>query len=169
MNNNTLKIAFRFLTLIPLQILIGNQIKLFGFLNPQIYLLFILWYPLSDNKIGILINSFLLGLSIDILSNSGGMNTFASVFCAYIYTRVLQFTLRDNDIDYNLFSISNLKRPQLITIVFIISFIHQFILNFLDYFSINSIFRVTYASFVNSVFTTIVLIMLINIFPSAKK
>ena len=83
MTSANIKILIRFLLLIPLQVLIANHMRLFGYINPQICLLFVLWYPLKKDVSGFLANSFLFGLIIDMFSNSGGVNAAACLLIAY--------------------------------------------------------------------------------------
>ena len=56
----------------------------------------------------ILIISFLLGLSIDFFSDSGGINAAATLFIAYIRLPILSAILRKNEFDFlnNLFMFS---------------------------------------------------------------
>jgi rod shape-determining protein MreD len=77
--------------MIFLQILIFRNMDLLGFINPHFYLLFILLLPFETPKWFILISSFLLGLSIDLFTNTIGMHAAASVFVAYSRPVLLQF------------------------------------------------------------------------------
>jgi rod shape-determining protein MreD len=54
-----------------------------GFIMPLPYLLFIILYPVNGNRSGLLITSFLLGLTMDVFSNSGGVHAAACVTLAY--------------------------------------------------------------------------------------
>ncbi len=92
MNNNEILVnAARFLFLLSLQIFLLNNINFLGFINPYLYILFIIFYPLDGNKGLLIFLSFLLGLSIDIFSDTGGVHAAASVFIAYMRPNILKF------------------------------------------------------------------------------
>ena len=48
-----------------LQVFVFNHINFLGSYQPYIYIIFVLFYPPSQNKYALLILSFLLGLTID--------------------------------------------------------------------------------------------------------
>jgi len=79
-----------FLLLVLLQVLILNNIQLGGFINPYVYILFILILPFHTPKWLLLILGFLLGLSIDLFTNTLGMHSSATVFIAFLRPFVLK-------------------------------------------------------------------------------
>ncbi|MBA7588301.1 hypothetical protein ES708_30355 [subsurface metagenome] len=82
---------FRFFMLVLVQVLIFNNIEISGYLNPYIYVLFIILLPFETPPWITLILGFFLGLSIDIFTETIGMHTAATVFMAYIRPYVLSF------------------------------------------------------------------------------
>jgi len=66
-----------------------NNIQLGGYLNPYIYVLFLLSLPFETPKWGLLVLGFLLGLTIDLFSHTVGMHTSACVFMAFMRPMVL--------------------------------------------------------------------------------
>jgi cell shape-determining protein MreD len=60
-----------------------------GFIMPLPYLLFIILYPVNGNRSGLL-TSFLLGLTMDVFSNSGGYAA-ACVTLAYFRPYIFKF------------------------------------------------------------------------------
>jgi hypothetical protein len=84
MSNRVLLNTVRFFTLIVLQMLVFNHIQFSGYINPYFYVLFILLLPFETPGWLMLILSFLLGLSIDFVSDTHGLHTMATVFMAYI-------------------------------------------------------------------------------------
>lgn len=84
-----LRNIFRFFVLILIQVLLMDNVMLNGYLNPYIYVLFILLLPFETPKWLSLIIGFLLGLSIDLFSNTLGMHTAATVFMAFMRPWVL--------------------------------------------------------------------------------
>ena len=78
--NSTLTInIIRFVALIILQILICNQLNFLGSLNPFVYVLFIILYPIGINRMNFIFISFLIGLFIDLFLDTGGAHAAATV------------------------------------------------------------------------------------------
>jgi hypothetical protein len=73
----------RFFFLVFLQVLILNHINLSGYINPYFYIYFILLLPFDTPKWILLLLSFLLGLSVDIFTNTIGLNAAACVMMAF--------------------------------------------------------------------------------------
>jgi cell shape-determining protein MreD len=73
----------RFFFLIFFQVLILNHINLSGYINPYFYIYFILLLPFDTPKWMLLLVSFLLGLSVDIFTNTIGLNAAACVMMAF--------------------------------------------------------------------------------------
>jgi hypothetical protein len=81
---------FRWLFLLALQVLIIDRLHLPGIFNPIIYPVFILLLPLEMSSSLIIVLAFFLGLSIDIFSNTAGLNAAASVCMAFLRPFILQ-------------------------------------------------------------------------------
>jgi len=94
--NIILKNTIRFIVLVLIQVAILNNIQVSGFLNPYMYVLFILLLPFETPNWLLLSLSFLLGLSVDIFSGTLGMHASACVFMGYVRPYVLNYlSLRD--------------------------------------------------------------------------
>ncbi len=159
MNNNSAKHIIWFVLFILLQVLIFNNLKLFGYINPYIYIAFIFFYPLKKEKGTFLFLSFLLGLCIDFFSDTGGINAAATLFIAYIRLPVLSTILRKNDFYFLLFNIRSISFIKSFLYILSLTFIHHLILFTLDYFSLNE-----FGSIINkTIVTTALTIFLIFI------
>src|SRR5690625_3517158 len=95
--NNVLIQVFRFIILLAVQILVMSNIKLFGYSSPFIYIIFILGFPLNTNKNLLIFLGFLLGLSMDIYSNTGGVHAGACVLIAYLRPTLLKISFRSEE------------------------------------------------------------------------
>lgn len=85
----------RFIVLVLAQSLIFNKIGRFG-IHPMIYPLFIMLLPFGMRPILLLLISFLMGISIDMLSDTGGL--YASSLLVFALFRPIifkAFGLRD--------------------------------------------------------------------------
>lgn len=85
-----------FIGLSLLQVLLLNNISLFGLATPLLYVYLVLILDKSISRISLMLIAFALGLTIDIFSNTPGVNAAASVFLAFIRPGLLQmFSPRD--------------------------------------------------------------------------
>jgi hypothetical protein len=84
MINIIVKNIILFIVIILIQVLVLNNIQLSGFINPYIYILFIMMLPFETPGWLVLVLSFVIGLSIDSFSNTMGMHASASIFVGFI-------------------------------------------------------------------------------------
>jgi uncharacterized membrane protein YidH (DUF202 family) len=129
MNSSTqwLTIFGRFFLVLLLQVLIMDQVMLFGFVNPLLYCYFILLFPLSGSRIWLLILSFILGLGVDIFNNTGGAHAAASVFLAWIRPALLNFSFGVS-YQYNTVKIVNAPLGQQLIFVISAVLLHHLVL-----------------------------------------
>ena len=67
-----------------IQVLILNNILFLGFINPYLYILFIITLPSTVTKDVTLLIAFAMGIIIDIFAGTPGFNAFATVAVAYV-------------------------------------------------------------------------------------
>lgn len=82
--------VFRFIFLILLQVWVLNNIQFSGFINPYLYILFILLLPFQTPGWLVLVLSFTMGISVDMFTDTLGMHASASVFMGFLRSFVLQ-------------------------------------------------------------------------------
>jgi rod shape-determining protein MreD len=82
----------RFVILVLIQVFILNYLELFGFINPCLYIYFILLLPFSTPGWLLLILSFFLGLSVDFFSGTTGLNAAATVLAGFLRPAALRIT-----------------------------------------------------------------------------
>lgn len=90
MIKDLLRLALLMAVLILIQVLVLNQLQFSGFINPYMYILFILILPVGLNRAAVLLLSFVLGLSIDLFSNTPGMHAAACVWMAFFRPTILE-------------------------------------------------------------------------------
>ena len=84
MINPFFKYSLYFVLYILIQVLILNNVLFFTFINPYLYILFIITLPSSVTRDVTLLIAFLMGFIIDMFSGTPGFNAFATVLIAYI-------------------------------------------------------------------------------------
>lgn len=165
--NKSIQHSIWFVVLVLLQVSIFNSINLFGYINPYIYVVFVIYYPLKKERGTFLLLSFLLGLCIDFFSDSGGVNAAATLFIAYTRIALLRTILRRSDLDFISFNIRSISFGKSFTYILTLTFVHHFVLFSLDYFSFNE-----FGSIINKTILTTLLtvsIIFISIILFTKK
>jgi rod shape-determining protein MreD len=168
MNRENINIAFLFIGLVLLQIVVLNNINFMGYINPFYYIIFIFLYPIKKVDSALIFLSFFLGLSIDIFSNTGGINAFSTLFIAYMRIPILKSVIGKREIDYSTTSLIKLPFYKLFLFVVILTFIHHFIVFSLEYFKWSNFGIIILKTFLTSIFT-IILIMISFTFISRKR
>ena len=96
--NSWVRYFFLFIVVVFLQVTIGNSIHLLGVAIPFLYIYFIIRLPLSLSVNWTLTLAFILGLVIDIFSNTPGMNALACTVVAFLRKPILNlYTPRGED------------------------------------------------------------------------
>ena len=167
MNNNILN-SIRFLVFLALQILIFNNINLFGYLNPYPYVLFILLYPVNSNKSVLLLSSFTLEILLGMFANSDGIHATASVILAYIRPSLFKFAF-GLSYEYQTVKIADKISPERITLLLLAIFIHHFILFFFEFFRIDLIVIVLFRTLLSTLFTFTISLLIIYLIKPNKR
>lgn len=156
--NDIFKYSFLFIALILIQIIVLNNILFLGYINPFLYILFIVVFPFRRDRGFILILSFILGLIIDFFSDSGGINAAATLAIAYIRLPLIKGLLRKTEIDFLVFNILKTPFSKLLSFIAILTFTHHFILFSLEYFKLSELLTILSRTILTSVFTIILII-----------
>ncbi|MBR1630706.1 MAG: rod shape-determining protein MreD [Paludibacteraceae bacterium] len=82
--------ALRFILLILLQVLLIDNLQLSTMCNPYIYVLFLLTLPVDEPRWLDVILGFLIGLFIDMFSNTLGLHCFAGTLVGYLRYYVIK-------------------------------------------------------------------------------
>ena len=90
MINSILRLGLSGILLILFQIIILNNIQFSGYVNPYVYIMFILMLPSLTPSWLLLLTAFLTGLIIDLFSGSPGMHAGATVLAAFSRPLVLR-------------------------------------------------------------------------------
>ncbi|MCK5637936.1 MAG: rod shape-determining protein MreD [Flavobacteriaceae bacterium] len=168
MNRENINIAILFIGLVLLQIVVLNNINFLGYINPFLYILFIFLYPLRKIDFSLILLSFFLGLSIDIFSNSGGINAAATLFIAFIRIPILQSVIGNREIDFSSVSLKKLPFYKLLYYITILTFTHHLIVFGLEYFKWSNFNIIIIKTVLTSIFT-IILILISFTFISRKR
>lgn len=168
MNSAVIYNAVRFILLLFAQILIFNKINFLGYINPYPYMLFILLFPVNGNKFGLLGASFLLGIFMDLFSDSGGVHTAACVLLAYLRPSLFRFSF-GLSYEYQTIRINDVLTPERFSFIFLGIVIHHFTLFILEIFTFNYFWDIIIRSLIGTIFTAIICIIIIYLIKPSKR
>ncbi|MDC8003044.1 rod shape-determining protein MreD [Aureisphaera galaxeae] len=164
MQNNAIVVNIvRFITLVLVQVLILNHINLAGYINPYLYPLFILVFPLTGNKSLLILISFFLGLTIDMFGDSGGVHAAACIFIAWIRPVALKYSF---GVSYqlNTLKISTAPFTQQLIYIFAMVLLHHLMLFSMEIFNVNQILLVLKSTLFSGIFSAILMVFSILLF-----
>jgi len=168
MSSSVIINIFRFILLLAVQVLVFSRLDLFGFLNPYPYILFILLYPVNGNKAGLLVTSFLLGITLDIFLNSGGSHATACVVLAYLRPTFFKFSFGIS-YEYQTVKINERLSPERFSFILISVVTHHLILYLLEVFRFSLILDVLLRTVLTTIFTLILCIIIIYLIKPGKQ
>ena len=168
MNSSFFLNIFRFISLFLLQIIIFNNINLFGFISPFPYVLFIILFPVNGNKSALLISSFFLGLLLDTFSNSGGIHTTASILLAYFRPSIFKFAFGVS-YEYQTIKLNDTLTPERFSFLFVAILLHHLILFILEAFQFSLILDILLRSITSTALTIIISIIIIYLIKPNKR
>lgn len=168
MKNDVVQQSFSFVLLILSQVLLFNKIVLFGHLVAYVYVIFLILYPVKEQRNLFLFISFLLGLSMDMFMNSGGVHAAACLVTAYSRPKLLRFVYGIS-FEHQTVKVASSPLTQLFSITLLIVLVHHLTLFFLEAFSINLMFYALKKTILTGIFTTLMSLILITLFRSKKK
>lgn len=168
MNNLFIANTVRFVLLLLAQVIVFNKINLFGFINPYPYVLFILLYPVNGNKNNLLISGFLLGLFLDMFSNSGGVHAASSLILAYFRPAFFKFSF-GLSYEYQTIKINARLTPERFSFLVLAIVVHHLVMFFLEIFKFTFLWDILLRTIASTIFTVIISIIIIYLFKPAKK
>lgn len=168
MNSTLLVNISRFILLLAVQIIFFNNMGFLGFIMPLPYILFIILYPVNGNKSGLLIASFLLGLMMDIFSNSGGIHTTACLVLAFVRPSIFKFSFGVS-YEYQTIKLNDVLTPERFSFILISVVIHHFTLFILEAFQISFFLDILLRAFLSTIFTVISCIIIIYLIKPNKR
>ena len=165
MNSNNLLSIFQFILLLFLQVFLLNNINLFGFINPNLYLLFFIVYRFETNSILLIFLGFLMGLLLDLLTQGSGAHTIASLTIAFVRPIIIRTSFGIN-YDIPMGMIEGTKQNQRIIYILMMIIIHHLLLYIVIYFSFESILIILKNTLFTSFFTFIVVYISLGLFKA---
>jgi rod shape-determining protein MreD len=168
MNSAVIMNFVRFFLLLTAQIVIFNNIDLFGYINPFPYILFIILYPVNGNKPMLIISSFLLGITMDLFSNSGGVHAASCLIFAYARPYLFKFAF-GLSYEYQTVRINDVLTPERFSFLLLAVIVHHFTLFILEVFQLSSLWDILLRTILGTLFTLLICIVIIYIFKPSRR
>ena len=160
--NSWVRYFFLFIVVVFLQVTIGNSIHLLGVAIPFLYIYFIIRLPLSL--------AFILGLVIDIFSNTPGMNALACTVVAFLRKPILNlYTPRGEDYSESEPSIRNFGMSLFVRYVLTFSLCFCTLLFVIESFSFFDIGRLVLRVLASTILTFLVILGMDSLTKSGRE
>jgi rod shape-determining protein MreD len=158
--NSLFRYAGAFVLLIVLQLLIFNNIEFSGYVNPFVYVMFILILPISLPSWILLLLSFLTGFVVDLFSGTMGVHVFATVMAGFVRPWVLSVNVTSEtmEADMSPSSYRNGLRWFLVYTVTVV-LVHHLALFFVEIFSLKNFLHTLLRVLLSTVVTTFFIVL----------
>jgi rod shape-determining protein MreD len=168
MNSALLVNIFRFIMLLAIQVVIFNNMNFLGYISPYPYLLYIILYPVNSNRSGLIISSFLLGITMDMFCNSGGVHAASSLILAYYRPYIFKFSF-GLSYEYQTIKLNDSLTPERFSFTLVSVVLHHTVLFILEAFQFKFIWDTLLRILFSSIFTIIVSIIIIYLIKPNKR
>jgi rod shape-determining protein MreD len=166
--SKTIKYITLFAGLMLLQILLFNNIQFSGYINPYVYVMFIIMLPLGMPEWLVLLLSFLTGFTVDMFCGTPGVHTAATVMAGFARPYILSLNITSEAISPSSTpSIKNNGIRWFIVFTFSIVIIHHLTLFYVEVFRFAGFFRTLLRALLSTVFTTF-FIVIMELFRSRR-
>ncbi len=153
------KYVIMFIVLVLVQVLVLNNIQISGFINPYIYILFILLLPFNIQGYLLLGLSFLIGITIDIFGNTPGIHAGATVLLGFIRPGLANLISSRELIEKGTTpNMIQLGFANFIKYVIIAVLIHHLVLFFAETFSLSDILETILRWILSSFFSILIIL-----------
>jgi len=158
--NFIIRYTLLFIVLILLQAVIFNRIQFGGYVNPYVYLLFVLFLPVDVHGGILLFSAFFMGLVVDVFLDSPGMHAAATLCMAFARPAVIRLISVRSDFEPGTIpGIRNMGMTWIITYSMLLILVHHVVLFFLEIFRLDEFLSTIYRIFLSALFTLVFIIL----------
>ena len=161
---NIVESLFWLIGLVLLQVLLLNNIQIAGVINPFLYIYFIIALPIHVNRILLVFIGFVLGLVIDVFSNTWGIHAMATTLIAFLRPYIFRVVSTQEELDKVMPRFRTMGANYVKYIVLMV-FIHHLFLFLLEAFS----FQYFWIVFVKTLVSSLITIILIFTLEKVRK
>lgn len=128
-----------FIGLVLLQVLILNNVHIAGYATPFLYIYFILKFSSGTSRNELMLWAFAIGLTVDIFSNTPGMNAAATVFLAFLRPPILRLFMPRDTLDSIVPSVKTMGFSSFLKFVLASVFVQNLALLSIEFFSFTGV------------------------------
>ena len=151
---------FRFVVVVLFQVLVMDNVMINGYMIPYVYLLFILLMPFETPRWLQLLAGFVLGVTLDIFSNTPGLHTSATVLVAFARGYILDLLAPRDGYEPETFPrVHFYGLVWFLKYTFIIIFIHHLALFYLEVFQLKDFFSTLLRVIMSSILSTSAIVL----------
>ncbi len=151
-----------------LQLMVLDNIYLFGYLNPNLLMVFFLALPLGIHRFFYLILGFAMGLLVDVLYGTGGVYTSAYLFLGFIRQNILDLVITKKGSDLPQMRFAYVEMGKLISFYALSFFTFFMVLFFVEDFTLYNFGKTIVRATISTAFN-VVLFVIIEFLISSKK
>ena len=165
---NSLSYILQLIGWVLLQCILLNNMNLFGYANPALYLLFFMTYPAVADRALLLLLAALSGLAIDALSNTSGLYSCATLCVVFLRPLLIRLFFGQSFEDQ---PVNLLQASYTLRVLYVLSFllIFHLIFSLLDTFQWQLWLYCLKKTLINVAFTTIVCLLVALLVSSRKE
>lgn len=157
---NILRLSLRVLLLLALQVFVCNNIHFLGYATPLLTCAMLVYFPQQTSRVGMLLWSFVLGLAVDVFSNTPGLCAGSMTFVAMVRPMLLDLQA-PKDKDENLVpSFRNMGFWRHVRFVFSLVFAHVASYHLMDSFSFFHLTDLLLSFFSSTIFSFLMVLLL---------
>jgi len=150
----------RFIFLVMLQVVVLNHVQWSGYVNPYVYVLFILLLPVETPKWLVLVAALILGLTIDMFGNTSGMHAAATVLMAFARPGILRIIAPRDGYEAEMrLSPFVMGMKWFVTYVSLAVLLHHVIYFYIEVFRFSEFFFTLMKAILNSVITILLIVI----------
>lgn len=153
------KYLLYFIVLILAQLLVFNNIEFSGYINPYIYVLFILLVPFTMPRVILLVSAFALGLVIDLFQGTPGVHSSATVLMAFARPWVMAlFSPREGYQSGTYPRLGQFGIEWFVKYTVMLVLIHHFTLFYLEVFTLSNFLSTFFRALMSTILTSLIII-----------
>ena len=159
--------ALSFILLVFAQVMVFNHLHIFEVINPMLYLLFFFVYRFESNQTVLIFLAFLLGFSIDFLSQSGGAHTIATLTIGFLRPLIIRYAFGVTmETPQSYFSDSRTLNKLIYLLLLVL--LHHGLYFTLVYFSWEALSLIAKNTILTSIFSLILIGITLSFYPNKK-
>lgn len=169
MTKEVLKYLLMFVILVVAQAVVFNHLYLWNVAIPLVFIYFILKLPVTLAQGWVITLSFLLGMSVDMFSNTPGMNSLACTLLSVMRMPVLHlYYPRDEDMAFPEPGIRTLGAAVFMKYVFTLTFIYCLMFFAIEAFTFSNWLLMLARTAASSVLTFIIIVAIDSFFSKRR-